>query len=342
MAQHNRSNIIRTQFWIHSLLSAFKYDSVAKLAKLTQLSWGTGNVKNDNDSFYYQVSSVCPDIEKARKAYNLLISKPLDPSNWYKYQNGEQPKTNRIKNVYEAFKILVPDSEAAFVNGKYNVLSIIETSFVGDAVVYFQRAVDEFYEVHNLEYGVGNISSELLGLGDVFEPACLVGQKEFYSRFVDYFNKADFRRAFEIYGLLVDPSFHSDLLILDLAKKIIGVNYFGKDCQTLANELHLTLDDLINSDLGITEEIRHKRCMGKEPVTLNYLEKEYGISKQLWVDSFRIFKYANSIFHAPHAYTEAERKQINGERAKPMHFEGSQVIQKSSGFKLKRTKNNNV
>lgn len=337
MAQHNRSNIIRTQFWIHSLLSAFKYDSVAKLAKLTQLSWGTDNVKNDKDSFYYQVSSVCSDLDKAREAYDLLISKPLDPSNWYKYQKGEQPKTNRIKNVYEAFKILVPESAIAFEEGKYRLLSIIEATFVGQAIAYFKKAVDKFYQEHKLEYAVGGISSELLNIGSAHEPENLIGKDKFEQMFIEYWNKGDFLRAFEVYGLLVSPNPINDISILDLAKKVIAVNYFGKDFTILSNELHLTLDDLMNSDEGVNEQIRYKRCIGKEPVIFNFLQKHYGIDKQLWIDSYRIFKFADKRFVKPKVYTEAERNKMNSDIIKPMHFEGSQVTQKSTGFKLKRT-----
>lgn len=336
MAEHNKANIIKTQFWIKSLLDAFEYNTVAKLAKLTNFSWGTGDVTKDKDSFFYQVSKVCPDIRKAKKAYDLLISTPINESNWYKYKNGKQPITDKKVGVIEAFKILVPESGEVLDNGKHNLLAILGTCFVGDAVVYFKRAVDAFYETHNLEYGVGDIQSQLLGIGDLIETENLVGKQEFHRRFVDYFNKADFHRAFEIYGLLIFPSPNSDFSILDLAKKVIGVNFFGRDCQVLANELHLTLEDLMNSDTGRTEQIRYKRCAGSEPATLNYLEKEYGINKQLWIDSYRIFKYANNIFSKPQAYTETERNQMNNKEVEPIHFEGSQVIQRSTGFKFKR------
>uniref|UniRef100_A0ABP2XXK0 Uncharacterized protein n=1 Tax=Pseudoalteromonas undina TaxID=43660 RepID=A0ABP2XXK0_9GAMM len=65
--------------------------------------------------------------------------------------------------------------------------------------------------------------------------------------------------------------------------------------------------------------------------------KQYGIDKQLWIDSYLIFKFADKRFVRPKVYTEAERNKMNSDIIKPMHFEGSQVTQKSTGFKLKRT-----
>lgn len=121
---------------------------------------------------------------------------------------------------------------------------------------------------------------------------------------VKYFNSGDFRRAFESYALLINSNHHIDFLCLDLAKKVIEVNFFSKDCSTLSNELHLTLEDLMNVDGGITKELRYKRCISRVPFTLSYLEEEYGIKKQLWVDSYRIFKYADNAYIKPTTLTD--------------------------------------
>jgi hypothetical protein len=299
MAKHDQANIIRTQFWVKSLLDAFEYNSVSKLAKLSELKWIENDSQNEKESFFSHVKKVCSDKKKAKAAYDLIISKPINESNWYKYQNGEQPKTNRIKNTYDAFTILVPSSVSIFENGKYDILAIIEANFVGDAVLYFKKAIDKFHEIHDLKYGAGGVISNLLQIGDMEEPDNLVGKQEFHGRFVKYFNYGDFRRAFESYVLLINSNHHKDFLCLDLAKKVIEVNFFSKNCSTLSNELHLKLEDLMNADGGITKEIRYKRCISRVPCTLSYFEQEYGIKKQLWIDSYRIFKYADNAYIKP-------------------------------------------
>jgi hypothetical protein len=93
---------------------------------------------------------------------------------------------------------------------------------------------------------------------------------------------------------------------------VIRVNFFSENCTTLANELHLTLQDLMDADMGVTEKIRFQRCSMKATFAIDYLKNSYGINKQLWIDSFRIFKYADNAYIKPKPFN---RKNIKDELA---------------------------
>ncbi|ARN64662.1 hypothetical protein FORC36_0145 [Vibrio vulnificus] len=290
----NRSlEIIRTQFWIRSLLKCFGFDSVNELIKLSNKSIFKKKSKFDkSEDFFSSVEHVIPVEEDARKAYELLVLSPLEPSNWYAYFNGKQPitaKSGQGVSKVEGFSEVFPETMAVYKNGPYNLIAILECNFVATAVEMFSYAVEDFHDEHCLDYS--SHSRSLKGPYDR-DFSWMITKHEPRQGFDLNFESGNFERAMKYFSCLVTRLYPTpywldnnpnDFLILELAEKIIRANFFGGNFKSLAREVGLTLETDLKSSI----------CNPSFTHCLHYLREEYGIEKQLWIDAFPIFKYAH-------------------------------------------------
>ncbi|MDO6426116.1 hypothetical protein Q4489_03785 [Thalassotalea sp. 1_MG-2023] len=309
MASHNPSRIIRTQFWIREIMSAFNFNSYLDVAKL--LSIPLINESEVSGEFWELASRVTDDKELALEIHKTLISESLDVRNWGKYYNGKQARSKK-KKLNDAFDKLVPKARKTFKHGKYNILSIIEASFVEEAVVLFATGLTEIHQNLNIERELrlkySNryelISRKLERHGFDKEFLSMVAYDDIYRAAMICLRDGRFEAAFYLlylsmpvlsYSSELDDERMLDFHILDLAAKVIKANYFSGGFEDLANEQNNTTDVSIPR-----ENNKPSICVRPEDeeqsFCLNYIEKHYGIDKSLWSSSYRIFEYSKDFW----------------------------------------------
>ncbi len=299
MAKHNKSNVIRTQFWVRELLESLEFESVAQLVKLLELKWINDERFTDELSFYKAVSKVCPDKTLAKKAFELLLSNPINSTNWYKYYNGEQALTKRANNIFDAFSILIPSSKSVFHHGKYNLLEIIESQFVGDALNAYIKALTAFHQKHNLtlESRLNYDKFTMKNLEKIYNV------KSIPDKFAEHYSWGKLREGFNIYACTVprmtdciymngtEENYPQDFIIFEFAEMFIRANFFGNGFDTLANEWGNSRD---SDPMRESSPMDATELFGRKCIT--YLSRNYGINKQLWRDSYQIFKFIDNLY----------------------------------------------
>ena len=285
--------IIRTQFWIRSLLDCFGFQSVSELVNLSNCTkFKEKTQKKNSRCFYSCVQSVIHDTSLAEKAYKLLVLEPIDRSNWYAYYNGKQPitaKSGKGVSKVEEFGEIFPETASVYKNGPYNLLAMIECQFIGDAVEMFSFAVEDFHAENDIAKYYSH-SRLIKGPYDRGFPGDITPE-EARSSFDIYFNEGNLLEALKYYSCVVQRIYPqsmkstaklNDFLLLELAEKVIRANFFASGFNSLAREVGINQEEYLSTN----------RFRSSFTFCLDYIQKVYGIDKNLWIESYPIFKFS--------------------------------------------------
>lgn len=273
---HNKSKNIRTQFWVREIMQVLQLDNPRSIASIYSDVSTFEHPKDDRKSgiaFWDNVKAFAPDKNSAFKAYELVIEKPIDAQNWANYFDGSSYTSGKSSNIFDAFSLLIPTSKDVFNEGKYKILSIIESDNVKDAIDLFADATSNIYREIGMNYAdftrIGGEQEFIRSKDHVKKNGV------FEEEFLLFSNTGQFQAAFNIYGRLI-PSLtnnnlkkliHNDFLILDFAKKIIEAKFFS-------NYMPLAIE--FNID----------KTFDGFSFCLNHLSEKYLIKKSYWLNSF--------------------------------------------------------
>jgi len=228
----------------------------------------------------------------AERAYELLVLEPIDRSNWYAYYNGKQPitaKSGRGVSKVEEFGEIFPETVSVYENGPYNLLAIIECQFIANAVEMFSFAVEDFHVDNNI-LGYYSHSRSLKGPYDRGFPSDITPEQA-RSSFDIYFNGGNLIEALKYYSCVVRRIYPqsitsntktNDFLLLELAEKVIRANFFASGFDSLAREVGINQEEYLSTN----------HYGSSFTFCLEYIHKTYGIDKDLWIESYPIFKFS--------------------------------------------------
>lgn len=314
MASHNPSRIIRTQFWIREVMRAFGFDSYMDIAKLFAIP-----LRSDievHEEFWELARRVTDNQELALEAHKIFIEDGISDRNWGKYYNGKQARSKKKKKLNDAFDKLVPQAGRVFEHGKYNILSIIESNFVEDAMILFVKGLKELHLNLDLkkqfrlrESSRYKNTIKQLSLSGYSPEDFHLTEDPVYREACRRMLRGDFEVAFNLFTLFIpiiskfpldEEKECLDFLLIDLASKIIRANYFSGGFIELANEQNLTLRDLFEScNKGESPTLRYFYAAQGHSFCLDYIRDFYGINKSLWTNSYRIFESSNKYWVKP-------------------------------------------
>lgn len=306
MPSHNPSRIIKTQFWIREIMSAFNFNSYLDVTKL--FSTPLRRDGKVSEEFWELASKVTDDKDLALETHKILTNEEIDERNWGKYFSGKQARSNRKKKINDALDTLLPKAAKAFQHGKYNILSIIEANFVEQAVVLFANGLTQIHQDLNIErklrlkysnrYALVSRKLERYGFDEEF--LSMSSYDFIYDSAMNCLRDGRFEAAFYLLYLSLpvlenrselDNEGMLDFHILDLAAKIIKANYFSGGFEDLANEQYKKPDVTANDNsFKFNHMVRPED--EEQSFCLDYIEKRYGIDKSLWSSSYRIFEYS--------------------------------------------------
>lgn len=291
-------------------MRAFGFDSYMDIAKLFTIP-----LRKDlkvHEDFWELAGRVTDNQELAIEAHKIFIEDGISDRNWGKYFNGKQARSKKKKKLNDAFDTLLPKAAKAFTHGKYNILSIIESSFVEEAIVHFATGLTDIH--HDLEikrrvrlkysFQFERVIRVLERHGFEEEFLSMTSYDEIYRAAMICLRDGRFEAAFYLLYLsmpvLSDPSELDDERMLDfhilhLAAKVIKANYFSGGFEELAKEQNKTTDVSIPCENNKSSVFVRPEDE-EQSFCLDYIENCYGIDKALWSSSYRIFEYSKDFW----------------------------------------------
>lgn len=207
---------IRTRFWCHSILESLGMKDFSELAKLEYL---TGR------QFRTKYSAYFPDIASTDQAHIVLCAEAFNIETWRGYFNGKKIPTTKIKNGMNAYEFIgtaLPQTQAMYENGPYNLLKILTASYIKNAISAFAEGMTDLYKqsgqiITFYDYNVDTKKRE--------------ESNSFHECWDRALERGNFKYCYDEYSkTLTDPQIqlNEDKCILELINSYIKLNFFGE------------------------------------------------------------------------------------------------------------------
>jgi hypothetical protein len=250
---------IRTGFWCHSILESLGMKDFSELAKLYYLN--RGDFRSKYGDFF-------PNKTAVDNAHHVLCTEAFNIETWRGYFNGKKIPNTKIKNGLNAYEFIgtaLPQTQAMYENGPYNLLKVLTSYYIKAAIIAFADGVTALYKDNNIEIITYELNVDTM-------------KQEISSTFQKCWDINILRGHFDYchsqyHTILTEPGIQlsKKKYILELMSAYIELNFFGKQPDKFSGIL----------------------IQGH---AINYIKNRYGIETSLWAKAIPIFSDALTHF----------------------------------------------